>query len=142
MKIASDPKGYENFTRFGNLRKSLRRMSVSHHKSEVAPVQQALKLKQMQTQNSYEDREKSSDAYVLSDTSNDENLILNQPQSRSQPESTEGYKKSNKGGHSISSKGNSIFQLEIFGHFNGIFTSCNYISNYFRNFSRAQSHAT
>ena len=102
MKLASGPKNYENFTPIGNLRKSFRRLSVSNRrKSEVAPVPQALKLKQMQTQNSYEDKENSSDAYVISDKSNDKNVISNQPQSRNQPESTEGYKTNNKGLFSV-----------------------------------------
>ena len=118
MKLASGPKNYENFTPIGNLRKSFRRLSVSsRRKSEVAPVPQALKLKQMQIQNLYsEDRENSSDAYALSDKSNDKNVISNQPQSRNQPESTEGYNTNNKGSHSLPSKGNSKLQLEHFGH--------------------------
>ena len=119
MKLASGPKNYENFTPIGNLRKSFRRLSVSsRRKSEVAPVPQALKLKQMQTQNSYsEDRENLSDAsHALSDKSNDKNVISNQPQSRNQLESTEGYTTNDKGSHSLPSKGNSIFQFEHFGH--------------------------
>ena len=111
MQVASGPKGYENFTPLGNLRRSLRRISVSRSKSEVVPVPQALKLQQMQTQNSYEDRENSSDAYVISDKSNGKNVISNQPQSRNQPESTEGFSTSNKGLFSVPFKGNSIFSL-------------------------------
>ena len=118
MKLASGPKSYENFTPLGNLRKSFRRLSVSsRRKSEVAPVPQALKLQQMQTQHSYsEDGHNLNDAYALSDKSNDKNVISNQPQSRNQPESTEGYNTNNKGSHSLPSKGNSKFQLEHFGH--------------------------
>ena len=119
MQVASGPKGYENFNQFSNLRKSFRRLSVSHRrKSEVAPVPQALKLKQMQTQTSYsEDTENSSDAsHAISDKSNDQTVISNQPQSRNQLESTEGYTTNDKGSHSLPSKGNSIFQFEHFGH--------------------------
>ena len=113
MKLASGTKGYENFTPLCNLRKSFRQLSVSNRrKSEVAPVPQALKLKQMQTQSSCEDRENLRDAgYTVSDKSNDKNVISNQPQSRNQPELTEGYNKSNTGLFSAPSKGKLIFLL-------------------------------
>ena len=67
----------------------------------------------MQTRNAYsEDRENSSDAsYAISDKSNDQTVISNQPQSRNQPES-----RNNESSHSVPSKGNLIFQLENFGH--------------------------
>ena len=127
MQVASGAKGYENFTQLSNLRKSFRRLSVSHRrKSEVAPVPQALKLKQMQTQTSYsEDTENSGDAsHAISDKSNDQTVISNQPQSRSQPESR----------NSVPSKGNLIFQLENLGHSYTLFISCNYISTFFSKF--------
>ena len=130
MQVASGPKGYENFTQLSNLRKSFRRLSVSHRrKSEVAPVPQALRLKQMQTQTSYsEDIENSSDAsHAISDKSNDQTVISNQPQSRNQPES-----RNNEGSHAVPSKGNLIIQLGNFGHsYTPLFISCNHISTYF-----------
>ena len=127
MQVASGPKGYENFTQLSNLRKSFRRLSVSHRrKSEVAPVPQALKLTQMQTQTSYsEDTENSSDAsHAISDKSNDQTVISNQPQSRNQPESR----------NSVPSKGSLIFQLENLGHSYTLFITCNYISTFFSKF--------